>query len=227
MADFVRVTLEKPWLDDPKRVITMRFGTSDAVIPAEMQRDDYQNDLTRPAPRVIPGKPIHYHLSFEPVKYRCSDCGEIDVESVCVMPTDAAMNFFGYWDLPDPAPAGTPPEMTRTYEKGRVARYWGDYKKRPRNLNVPNDWRNLDKIAAPAVPHVLIQRLDAMMRLAPNTDYRPWEAFAWEKDCVEDVWTKHEESKIVFASEADFNTKVAEAVAAALAARKAQPAGAR
>jgi hypothetical protein len=174
MATHVRVTLEKPMAVDR---LVLRFGTEEATLPQQMQNDgDYVNDVTRPAPRIVPGKPITWTLALgEPI----------------VMPVHAAKHIFGNWDIPDhgsiPGYMGAGAvEVSYGYERRRVASYWGDYGTMTRGeagtLSVPNGYRNLPKVKAPPIPHVVIEQLDASFQPIEGTEYRPWQKFRWQDD---------------------------------------------
>lgn len=208
--DLVRVTLERQFFAEADRVLSLPYGHEDAIIPAEMDQGDYINDLTQRAPKVIPGKPITYELGWS------------DEESRTVaMPEAVAKHYFGNWDIPEHGLQGTRSnyEMTRGYEKTRLALLWGGYKtlsRREAGLDaVPNGYRNLPKIAPPNIPHVVVHRLDSALRLVPNFAWRPWDVFDWNADVVPLTTEGIRDATpgLITVSEADLSRMIAEAVA--------------
>ena len=171
-ASFVRVTLEKAMDVDE---LVLRYGTEDATVPMQMESDEYVNNVDRPRPRVIPGKPITWTLSMgNPV----------------IMPSVAAMNYFGNWDIPDngaiPGFAGEGKvEVTWAYEKRRLAMLWGGYGTMTRTEagldNVVRGYMNLPKNATPPIPRVAIEMLNSNMQ-GTGIVYDPWAKFKWESE---------------------------------------------
>lgn len=214
-VQFVRVTLEvaNPDVDE----LVLRYGTEDAIVPQNMNADDYVNDLVARAPRVIAGKPITWTLA---------------VGSPVIMPAVAAKHHFGNWDIPlTGTMAGLTGqgsvEGTHAYEKRRLTQLWGGFETMTRTEagadSIPNGYRNLPKIAPPRVPHVLVEALDALMQ--PNGDtYRPWAVFAWERDLSARP-RKAAPAALEGISEATFRRMVDEAVNARMDALTAPAAG--
>lgn len=171
-AQFVRVTLDKPAEVDE---LVLRYGTDEATVPQTMQSEDYVNDVARPTPRIIPGKPITWTLAMgAPV----------------VMPSVAAMHYFGNWEIPDNgAIAGYAGEgkveVSYGYEKRRVAMLWGGYTTMTRTEagldNVQGGYRNLPKTGTPPIPVVSIEMLSSNMQPTGEV-YRPWAKFKWESE---------------------------------------------
>lgn len=180
-TDMIRVTLTAPYLPDTLRPegreLSMRYGTSDAILPDAMNSEDYVIDMRTRQPKIIPGSPILYVLKYEDENMRST-----------IMPEAAAKHYFGNWDIADPAPPQTDTEKTKPYEKMRLTTLWGDYKKRPRDRNVGNDWRSLDKIAPPVVPHVVLEKIGNNLQPVAGFAWDPWTEYAWDMDCVENVW---------------------------------------
>ena len=107
MSKWVRVTLLAPYTDwrTGADVVTMRFGSTAAKVVGEdvAGEDNEVIDLTRKQANIIPGRPIHYHLSWEDrTGMDCSGdfgCSEqpFDIGKVITMPLPAAENWFGRW----------------------------------------------------------------------------------------------------------------------------------
>lgn len=220
-----RVTLLEPY-PYGNGVVSMRYGSTEARIVGQPRdgEDDEVIDLTRSQRRIIPGRPIHYHISFEPVldmKCECQD-EPFDIDKTIVMPLPAAMVWFGQWTKFNRVYAPGEPvdtEDTMRWQKNKVAAQWGGYVKRPRTPQnyTPNDWRTLENIGTPAVPNVEIVRLDTQFRAIPNSAFRPREVYNFEADCVADRWTQTGDNRIMQVTESEFEAAVAAAVARALA----------
>lgn len=189
MADrFVRITLERQYVNEggePQHVISLRYGTEPAVRVGEYVADPGGGEAVPVSGRAmfgqerqgapaqfLPGKPIIYEMNWSREDGRCA-----------IVPDYVAMNYFGDWTIHSGQAMSTP-ERTHPAEKRRVAALWHDYKREQRNANIPNHWRNLKKIAPPCVPHVVIHLLDSAYRSIPNFEYRPWDHFKWEQDCI-------------------------------------------
>lgn len=228
MQKWVRVTLLAPY-EHADGVVTMRHGSTPATILGQPNPDgdDEVIDMTQRPRRVIPGKPIHYHLSFDGVKGMKCVCQDepFDIDKTIIMPLPAAMIYFGSWlKFNKVWGPGEQPDTYDTvqHQKKVVAACWGGYKKRPRSIAnyVPNDWRSLESIGIPAIPNVEIVRLDTQLRKIPNSQFNPWETYEFEKDIVADRWSEDPNNKLFQVTEAGFAAAVADAVAKALAAER-------
>ena len=229
MSKWVRVTLLAPYTDwrTGADIVTMRFGSTSAKIVGEdVQGEDNEViDLTRKQANIIPGRPIHYHLSWEDkTGMDCSGdfgCSEhpFDIGKVITMPLPAAENWFGRWLKFNKvlAPGENPdPYDSMQHQRKLVAARWGDYKLRQfdSRIDAPKSWRKLEKIGAPAVPKVKIERLDTQFRVIPNSAFEPWAVYKFENECVEDRWSAEGPDKLMAFTEAQLKAFIAEAVAA-------------
>ena len=171
-SQFVRVTLESAAEVDE---LVLRYGTEEATVPQQMMTEEYANNVNLTPPRIVPGKPITWTLKMgEPI----------------VMPSVAAMHYFGNWEIPDngsiPGFAGEGKvEVSYGYEKRRLASLWGGYATMTRSEagqdNVMRGYMNLPKVACPPIPHVSIEMLDSNM--VPNgIKFRPWDKWKWETE---------------------------------------------
>lgn len=189
--EMIRVTLNEPYLPDTLRPegrpVSLRYGTTEAIIPDAMNSDSYVIDMRTNQPRIISGEPILYVLNY----------GDEQLRST-IMPEAAAKHYFGNWDIVDPAPPQSDSEKTKPYEKMRLTALWGDYKKRPRDRNVGNDWRALERIAPPVVPHVLLEKIGSNLQPVAGFAWDPWAQYAWDLDCVENVWDQFGRRKDMF-----------------------------
>lgn len=197
------------------------------------------------APLWEPGKWIHYHLRFEEGPLGKCSCGQ-DPETIvgreAVMPGPVARHYFGDWDVVSyelrARPGQQMPDwLTRSFHRDRVAsECWGGYEMDfPVGVPVYDqrgavNVRALRKFAPPAIPRVTISRLDTMMRRLPNTEANIWEIFDWQGVCEKGprmnfFANKLEDTGLKMVSEDDFERRVAQAVAAAMAARDAAPKG--
>lgn len=231
-AKMVRVTLLEEYAYDhfgAWGLVTMRDGSTEARVVGQAREadDDEVIDLTRRQRAVIPGRPIHYHLSLEGVEnMRCSCQDEpFSIDKTIIMPLPAAQRYFGYWTKFNKILA--PGEIANTedtveWQKKLVAATWFGYKKRPRDRSnyVGDDWRTLESTAPPAMPKVEIHRLDTQFRKIPNSEFRPWDVYKFENDCVPDRWAVDPKQKIMSFTEDQFR----EAIAAELA-KLTQPQG--
>lgn len=190
MADrFVRITLEREYVNEAgesQRILSLRYGTEPAVrlgeyvpdpaggeaVPVSARAMFAQERAGAPA-QFVRGKPILYQFDWSREDGRAA-----------IVPDYVAMSYFGDWTVAAGQEMLGNAERTHPAEKRRVAQLWHDYKREARNPNVPNHWRNLKKIAPPCVPHVVIHLLDSAYRVVPNFEYRPWEHFKWEQDCI-------------------------------------------
>ena len=137
----VRVKIEKGSL-------RFRFGTTDAKKNLNFNPHDKKS-----GPPYIPGKPI-----FWPSDYTAR-AGDPDRETF-IMPTDRAMDCFGWWNAPleEEDLVG----FTLTRERSRIAQFWGGYKM-PKGDGTMNPPMNL--LGPPVhMPHVAITLLDRQMR---------------------------------------------------------------
>jgi hypothetical protein len=229
MAKWVRVTLLEPYMDwrTGTDVVTMRFGSTAAkVVGEDVQGEDNEViDLTRRQANIIPGRPIHYHLSWdEKTDMRCM--GEFgcqnepfDINRTITMPLPAAENWFGRWLRFNKvyAPGENPdPYDSIQHQRKLVAAKWGDYKLRQfdARYDAPKSWRKLEKIGAPAVPKVEIVRLDSQLRAIPNSTFRPWEVYKFEDELTADRWSEQPGDKIMAFTESQLKEFIAQAVAA-------------
>lgn len=228
MSKWVRVTLLEPYTDwrTGSDVVTMRFGSTSAKEVGEhvQGEDDEVIDLTRKQANIIPGRPIHYHLSWEDkVGMDCSGdfgCSEhpFDIGKVITMPLPAAENWFGRWLRFNKiyAPGEQPDAYdSMQHQRKLVAARWGDYKLRQfdSRIDAPKSWRKLEKIGAPAVPKVEIVRLDTQFRAIPNSSFKPWDVYQFDKDIVPDRWSENPNDKIISVTESSMKEMIAAAVA--------------
>lgn len=252
MSKYVTVTLDKPYLDDPKKTVVLTYGYGEATpIGPDGYRDEGAGSNPVPAsdrlftqgqgaaPRWIPGKPTHFHLRFEEGPLGDCSCGQ-DPDTIVgresVMPGPVARHWFGDWDVVAYELKVQPGQrledwLKRTWHRDRVAaENWGGYEMDfPVGVPVYDakgavNIRALRKYGAPAVPHVTITRLDTMMRRLPNTAAVVWDIFKWE-DALEKGPRMHFFANkldvgMKMVSEEDFERRVAQAVAAALAAQQ-------
>ncbi len=220
-----RVTLLETYAHN-SGVVTMRHGSTAARYPGQSVdgEDDEVIDLTRAVRKPIPGRPIHYHLSFEGVKeMRCACQDEpFDIDKTIIVPLPTANLWFGNWQkFSKIYGAGENPdtEDTMAFQKRRVGNQWGGYAKRRRSPQnyTPNDWRTLESIAIPPVPNVSIVRLDTQLKKIPNSEFIPWEVYKFHDDIVPDRWTENPSDKIMQVTESQFEALVAAAVAKQMA----------
>jgi len=61
--ELIRVTLEKPYASQTG-ILSMRYGTTDAIVPDSMNSEDYVIDMRTKQPRITPGQPIRYTLNY-------------------------------------------------------------------------------------------------------------------------------------------------------------------
>lgn len=213
----VRVTLLEPY-PYSNGVVSMRYGSTDARVQGQAQdgEDDEVIDLTRARRRVIPGRPIHYHLSFEDVKDMKCECQAeaFDIEKHITMPLPAAMIWFGSWMKFDKIHG--PGEQPDTYDtvghqRKLVAMQWGGFRKRPRTMAnyVANDWKSLESIGVPPMPNVEIVRLDSSFRKLPNSEFRPKDVYNFEKDVVADRWSENPNERVLSFTEAQLREFIA------------------
>jgi hypothetical protein len=230
MSKWVRVTLLEPYMDwrTGESVVTMRYGSTAArVVGEDVQgEDDEVIDLTRKQRNIIPGRPIHYHLSWDDkTEMRCM--GEFgcqnepfDINRTITMPLPAAENWFGRWLKFNKvlSPGENPdPYDSIQHQRKLVASRWGDYKLRQfdSRIDAPKSWRKLEKIGAPAVPNVEIVRLDSQLKTIPNSKFVPWEVYAFSKEVVEDRWSENPQDRIMSFTESQLKEYIANAVAEA------------
>lgn len=247
----VVVTLEKPYLDDPNKTVVLVYGREEATPRGE---DRYREPGGTPpvlatdrlesqgqefaAPRWEPGKWKHYHLRWTEGPLGKCDCGmpeDTPVGRSCFMPSPVAKLWFGDYEVPIYEMRKREGQVvdqiyTRTWHRERTANeMWGGYEY-DFPVGSPGVNRSeLRRFVAPAVPHVVIQRVDSMMRRIPNSDVRPWDLFRWQDQLFKGDRQYHNGNRpggsaVVTVTEADFNARVASAVAAALAAERAQAA---
>ena len=228
MSKWVRVTLLEPYTDwrTGSSIVTMRFGSTAAKVVGEdvAGEDEEVIDLTRKQRNIIPGRPIHYHLSWDDItEMRCMGshgCQDemFDIGRTITMPLPAAENWFGRWLKFNKVFA--PGEMGDTYDsiqhqRKLVAAQWGDFKLRQfdSRIDAPKSWRKLEKIGAPAVPNVEIIRLDTQFRAIPNSSFKPWEVYEFTKDIIADRWSENPNDKIITVTESSMKEMIAAAVA--------------
>jgi hypothetical protein len=212
MSKQVHVSLDRPYLDDPKATLVLVYGYEDATpIGPDRYQDD--GDGTPPvpvsdrlftqggdfaAPRWEPGKPVHFHLRFEegPLgKCSCSQDPATIVGRESVMPGPVARMWFGDWDVVQYELKARPGQiiedwLKRSWHRDRVAnQMWGGYEwDFPPGVPIYDakgavNSRAMRRFGPPPVPHVTIHRLDTMMRKLPNTQAKPWDIFKWEEIC--------------------------------------------
>lgn len=228
MQHMVRVTLLEPYEDwrTGSTIVTMRHGATEARVVGQPRdgEDDEVIDLTQGPRKIIPGKPIHYHLSYDPVKdmrcmgpHGCSD-EPFDIDNTIIMPLPAAEIYFGHW-LKFGKISG-PGDHIDTYDtvdhqKKLVAECWGGYRIRPFDprYDAPKSWRKLEKVCMPAIPNVEIVRLDTQLRAIPHSTFRPLETYNFGKEVVPDRWTENPADRIISVTESQFDKMVSEAVA--------------
>ncbi len=191
------------------------------------------------APRWDPGMWIHYHLRFTkgPLgKCRCGQDPETLIEAQAIMPAPVAREYFGDWEVPGYELRVREGQMVedwlqRSWHRDRVAKsHWGGYEwDFPPGVPIYDskgavNYRAMRVFGPPKVPHVAICRLDTMMRRIPNTEARPWEIFEWGKMVEKGPrigfsGATAKEAGLLTVTEDEFNRRVAQAVAAALAAQ--------
>ncbi len=198
MSRTVVVTLEKPYLGDPKATVVLAWGREPAtpsgnfgkmpdVVPNRSLLPDQDPGFVQP--QWIPGRWRHYHLRFEegPLgSCKCEQNPDTIVGQTCYMPSPVAKAYFGDWNVIEYALRAQEgrtqePEQTLTWHRDRVANeMWGGYGY-DFPAGVPGVKRGeLRKFDPPAVPHVVIQRIDTMNRRIPNSEVRPWDIFRWQ-----------------------------------------------
>lgn len=250
LSKTVVVTLEKPYLGDPNKTVVLVYGRDEATpvgpdryrepggTPPVLASDRLESqDQAFQTPRWEPGKWKHYHLRFkEGVLGQC-DCGmpeDTPVGPSCFMPAPVAKLWFGDYDVPLYEMRVREGQVvdqiwTRTWHRERVANeMWGGYEW---DFPVGSPGVNrleLRRFVAPPVPHVVIQRVDSMMRRLPNTDVRPWDLFRWQDQLHKGERQYHNGNRpggkaLLTVTEDEFNSRIAAAVAAALAAQAAAP----
>lgn len=163
--DIVRITLEKPYYQDPERDLVLRFGTEAGKILLRDGEDPEIQDLRKPT-RVTRAEPILYALNFQ----------NADKNGIMV-PVEAAKSWFGDWDIPKVSPPGATTDLTFGWEKARVARKWGDYQ----FAGITNRQVDNTIIGPPNVPHVVIHALDGRGQPRKDFEFRPWAWFEWDK----------------------------------------------
>jgi len=191
----VRVTLEAPFRKRPngeEQPLSLRYGTTEARLlrqnssasfgGLEVSADEFVDagsfldKIPRSIRRMQPGKPITWELM-------ASDPGR----SYILVPVEAARLWFGDWRYPTETEHGTPPEMTYSYERNRVAQRWGWWQM-PQVTNTgkrfcsPGEMPDMSKIGPPSVPRVLVQDIDERGNVGVRLNYRPWDHFKWEDD---------------------------------------------
>lgn len=261
MSKSVFVTLEKPYLDDPKATVVLTYGRGEATaIGPDRYQDDgegsqpvtaserlFTQGAEFAAPRWEPGKWQHWHLRFEEGPLGACACGQ-DPDTIvgpeAVMPGPVARHWFGDWEvvqyeLKVRPGQQTPDWLTRSFHRDRVANeQWGGWEwDFPPGVPVYDskgavNFRAMRKFGPPPVPHVVIHRLDSMMRKLPNTEARPWDIFKWTDICEKGprMWfTGADPSKpgVLQVTAQDLQQMIAQGVAAALAAERAASAPAR
>lgn len=217
----VRVTLLEPYAHN-KGVVTMRFGSTEARVMGQAREgeDDEVIDMTQRPRKIIPGRPIHYHLSYEPVlgmKCECQD-EPFDIDATIIMPQIAAEIYFGHWqkfskiysasDTVDTAD-------TVAWQKKLVASQWGGYAKRHRSRQnyVGDDWRSLESVGIPAVPNVEVVRLDTQLRKIPNSEFQPWQTYDFQAEVVADIWSEKPGERVMTFTEDQLRAFIAAEVA--------------
>ncbi len=256
LSKLVSVELEQPYLDDPKRTVVLVYGREDATpIGQDRYQDDgagsppvvaterlFTQGAEYATPRWEPGKWIHYHLRWEEGPLGKCDCGtdpEMIVGRSAIMPAPVARHWFGDWDVVSYELRTRPGQMVedwlkRSWHRERVANemlggYEWDF---PPGVPVFDakgavNYRAMRRFGPPAVPHVVIHRLDTMMRKALDVAAaRPWDIFDWPAICdagprVYFSGGAPQKSGLMSVTEDEFNQRVAQAVAAALAAERA------
>ena len=128
-------------------------------------------------------------------------------------------NWFGRWMKFNRvlAPGENPdPYDSMQHQRKLVAARWGDYKLRQfdSRIDAPKSWRKLEKIGAPAVPKVKIERLDTQFRVIPNSAFEPWAVYKFDDETVPDRWSAEGPDKLMAFTEAQLKSFIAEAVAA-------------
>lgn len=224
----VRVTLLEPYTGNSDGIVTMRYGSTEARVMGQGPDDAEIIDLTQKPRKIIPGRPIHYHLSFEEQKdircmgpHGCQD-EPFDINKTIIMPLPAAMIYFGQWTKFDKVyAAGEQPDTydTLQHQKKLVAAQWGGFKKRHRSMAnyVANDWRSLESVGIPNIPNVRLERLDTQLRKIPNSAFEPWKVYEFHKDVVPDRWSENPNDKIIAVTASQMQEMIAQAVAEQLA----------
>ena len=257
MSKNVVVELEEPYLGDPHATVVLVYGREDASpigpdgyrdegagTPPVLASDRLPSQGTGAAPRWEPGQWVHYHLRYEQGPLGKCSCGqdpETIVERTCVMPAPVAKFWFGDWDVVSYELQTRPGQaledwLKRSWHRDRVAiENWGGWEMDfPPGVPIYDNrgavnFRAMRKFGPPLVPHVVINRLDTMMRKLPNTAARPWEIFDWLGLCEkgprmyfagQNAPTK---PGVMQVTESEFKDQIAQAVAAALAAERARP----
>jgi hypothetical protein len=256
MTKQVYVALEEPYLGDPQRTVVLVYGREEATpVGDDRYQDDgagspptvaterlFTQGAEFAAPRWEPGKWVHYHLRWEEGPLGKCECGQ-DPETIvgraCIMPAPVARHWFGDWDVVSYELRTRPGQMVedwlkRSWHRDRVANEcWGGYEwDFPPGVPVFDakgavNYRAMRRFGPPAVPHVVIHRLDSMMRKLPNTEARPWEIFDWVGACDKGprVYFTGQSAPakpgVMQVTEAEFKEQIALAVAAALAAERA------
>lgn len=233
MQKMVRVTMLEPYDHNESGTVTMRYGSTPATVVGQSNSDsdDEVIDMTQRPRKIIPGRPQHYHMHFEGIKgMKCqgpNGCQDepFDIDKTIIMPLPAAMIYFGSWlKFNKVWGPGEQPDTYDTiqHQEKLVAACWGGYQKRIRSQAnyVPNDWRSLESVGAPAVPKVSIVRLDTQLRKIPNSEFIPWETYDFMSKVVPDRWSENPNDRIMQVTEAGFQEAVAAAVAKALAAER-------
>ena len=217
----VRVTLLSEY-EHNDGIVTMRYASEAARVEGEPNEDDDLIDLSQKRPvRITAGRPVHYHMSFEPRTMTCL-CQDdpFEINDTIVMPLPGAMIWFGHWLNfgKKPKAGGTPDTAaSMAWQKKLVALQWGGYQVRPfdARYDAPKSWRKLENIGIPPVPNVEIVRLDSQLRKLPNSEFRPWEVYDFHKDVVPDRWSEQPGERVMSFTEADLKAFIAEQVAAA------------
>jgi len=190
MAKQVRVTMLEDFpAGSPRGHVCMRHGSTEAYVQPNGPDDDMEvNDMTSKPRRIVPGRPIHYHLSKEPIlNYDCVCQDEpFDIDYTIQMPLVAAQLYFGNWTMFDQVqkPGKMPDvENSKEWQKKKVANAWGGYKKaRLLKETYHGQAKNLPNIGPPDVPKVEIVRLDSTLRAIPNSKFVPWETYRFMDD---------------------------------------------
>lgn len=255
MSKMVLVSLEKPYLDDPAATLTLVYGREEATpVGRDSYQDDGDGSPPVPAsdrlftqgaefaaPRWEPGKWIHYHLRFEEGPLGKCECGQ-DPETIvgreCIMPGPVARMWFGDWDVVAYELKTRPGQiiedwLKRSWHRDRVAnQMWGGYEwDFPPGVPIYDNkgavnYRAMRRFGPPSVPHVVIHRLDTMMRKLPNTEAKPWDIFKWGDICEKGArmffsGTNPSKPGVLQVTAEDLNQMIAQGVAAALAAERA------
>ncbi len=179
MEALCRITLLKPFRDDPAMIVPIGNGQR-SLVPFGAG----PMSVSDPA----------FHVGFNSAQTGQEDANRFKAaqdivyelglgdERSIIVPVSCAMTHFGDWTI---TPGSTDQrKIKRTYnqERARVAGCWGDFRRMPRGKkNQQGVQADTRAIGLPDVPHVKIEVLEQNGH--PYGDaYDPWKFYHWETD---------------------------------------------